>query len=247
MRAEVSRPAVRLRRASLEFDPPLVPGRLIRRYKRFLADVTLEGGEKVTVHCPNPGSMRSCLEDDAPVYLSRASNPARRTAFTWEMIFINNGWVGVNTMAPNFLAARAAEEQALRIFAGARRVRREVKVGAHTRLDLVVERAKGPLYVEVKNVTMVEQGVARFPDSVTTRGAKHLEVLMDLVGQGIQAAMLYVVQRGDVRSMGPATAIDPTYAKLFHQAREAGVALVAVQAAVSPRGIHLVRRLPLAE
>ena len=243
----MSRPGVRLGRARLEFDPPLAPGRLIRRYKRFLADVELENGQKVTAHCPNSGSMLGCLEDDAPVYLSRAANPARRTSHTWEMIFINNGWVGVNTMAPNFLAARAAEEQALRVFAGAREVRREVKVGPHTRLDLVVERAKGPLYVEVKNVTMVEQGVARFPDSVTTRGAKHLETLMELVGQGAQAAMLYVVQRGDARSMGPATAIDPTYARLFHQAREAGVALVAVQAAVSPQRIRLTRRLPLAE
>ncbi|MCB2190952.1 MAG: DNA/RNA nuclease SfsA [Deltaproteobacteria bacterium] len=231
----------------MEFDQPLVPGRLIKRYKRFLADVRLADGGKVTAHCPNSGSMLTCLEDDAPVYLSRASNPKRRTPYTWEMIYINNGWVGVNTMAPNFLAARAAEERALKVFAGARAVRREVKVNAHTRLDMVVERAKGPLYVEVKNVTMVQGGVARFPDSVTTRGAKHFETLMQLKAQGADAAMLYVVQRGDAAYMGPATDIDPTYAKLFHQAREAGVELVAVRAEVNPIGIRLVRRLPLAE
>jgi len=241
----LSRPSVRLRRACLEFDPPLVPGRLIRRYKRFLADVRLPDGSRVTAHCPNSGSMLTCLEDDAPVYLSRAANPARRTPFTWEMIYINRGWVGVNTMAPNFLVARAAEERALAIFAGARAVRREVKVGPHTRLDMVVERAKGPLYVEVKNVTMVRGGVARFPDSVTTRGAKHFETLMELKAQGADAAMLYVVQRGDAASMGPATDIDPTYAELFHRARAAGVALVAVRAEVGPTGIRLVRRLPL--
>ena len=239
--------AVRLRRAYLEFDQPLVPGRLIKRYKRFLADVRLTDGSRVTAHCPNSGSMLTCLEDDAPVYLSRALNPARRTPYTWEMIYINQGWVGVNTMAPNYLAARAAEERALRIFAGARNVRREVKVGPHTRLDMVVERAAGPLYVEVKNVTMVQKGVARFPDSVTTRGAKHFHTLMELKAQGADAAMLYVVQRGDAASMGPATEIDPTYAGLFHQARAAGVELVAVRAEVSPTGIRLVRRLALAE
>lgn len=243
----MSGPAVRLRRAFLEFDQPLVPGRLIRRYKRFLADVRLADGSRVTAHCPNSGSMLTCLEEDAPVYLSRAANPARRTPFTWEMIYINQGWVGVNTMAPNFLVARAAEERALAIFAGARAVHREVKVGPHTRLDMVVERAKGPLYVEVKNVTMVRGGVARFPDSVTTRGAKHFGTLMELKAQGADAAMLYVVQRGDAASMGPATDIDPTYAELFHQARAAGVELVAVRAEVSPTGIRLVRRLPLAE
>lgn len=163
------------------------------------------------------------------------------------MIYINHGWVGVNTMAPNYLAARAAEERALKIFAGARAVRREVKVDAHTRLDMVVERAKGPLYVEVKNVTMVQGRVARFPDSVTSRGAKHLETLMRLKAHGADAAMLYVVQRGDAASMGPAKDIDPTYAKLFHQARAVGVDLVAVRAEVGPTGIRLERRLPLAE
>ncbi|BEQ16497.1 DNA/RNA nuclease SfsA [Desulfoferula mesophila] len=243
----MGRPGPRLARARLEFEQPLVPGRLIRRYKRFLADVRLAGGAKVTAHCPNSGSMLTCLEDDAPVYLSRASNPARRTPFTWEMIYINHGWVGVNTMAPNYLAARAAEERALKIFAGARAVRREVKVDAHTRLDMVVERAKGPLYVEVKNVTMVQGRVARFPDSVTSRGAKHLETLMRLKAHGADAAMLYVVQRGDAASMGPAKDIDPTYAKLFHQARAVGVDLVAVRAEVGPTGIRLERRLPLAE
>ena len=243
----MSRPAPRLASVRLKFPGPLTPGRLVRRYKRFLADVELAGGEVVTAHCPNSGSMLGCLEDHAPVMLSRAANPARRTAYTWEMIRINHGWVGVNTLAPNHLAALAAEARALKIFAGARRVRREVKVDSHTRLDLVVERRRGPLYVEVKNVTMVLEGVARFPDSVTQRGARHLETLIAMKRQGAGAAMLYVVQRGGARAMGPAGHIDPTYARLFHQAREVGVELVAVEAAVSPQEIRLTRRLPLAE
>ncbi len=243
----MSRPAPRLASVRLPFGAPLVPGRLIRRYKRFLADVRLDNGEQVTAHCPNSGSMLGCLEDDAPVYLSRASNPARRTAYTWEMIFINRGWVGVNTMVPNALAELAARARALGPFAGAREVRREVVVGPHTRLDLVVERKKGPLYVEVKNVTLVRDGVARFPDAVTARGAKHFQTLMELKAQGADAAMLYVVQRGDARAMGPASRIDPTYARLFHQARGAGVELMAVEAAVSPDEIRLVRRLPVVD
>ena len=243
----MSRPAPRLASVRLPFASPLVPGRLVRRYKRFLAEVILESGEQVTAHCPNSGSMLGCLADDAPVCLSRADNPARRTAYTWEMIYLNGGWVGINTMLPNYLAEAAARAQALAIFAGARSVRREVKVNAHTRLDLLVERRRGPLYVEVKNVTLVQEGVARFPDAVTTRGAKHLDTLMEIKRQGADAAMFYLVQRSDARAMGPAREIDPTYARLFLQAREAGVELVAVEAKVSPTEIRLVRRLPIIE
>ncbi|MCF8032562.1 MAG: DNA/RNA nuclease SfsA [Desulfarculaceae bacterium] len=243
----MSRPAPRLASVRLPFASPLIPGRLIRRYKRFLADVRLESGEKVLAHCPNSGSMLGCLGDDAPVYLSKADNPARRTAYTWEMIYLNHGWIGINTMLPNRLAELAAQARAIRIFAGARSVRREVKVGAHTRLDMVVERKKGPLYVEVKNVTLVQEGVARFPDAVTTRGAKHLETLMELKRQGADAAMFYLVQRSDARAMGPAQEIDPEYARLFHQARSRGIELVAVEARVTPQEISLVRRLPMVD
>lgn len=243
----MSRPAPRLASVRLPFAEPLVPGRLIRRYKRFLADVRLESGEKVTAHCPNSGSMLGCLGDDAPVYLSRADNPARRTPFTWEMIYLNGGWIGINTLLPNRLAEACAQARAIKLFAGARSVRREVVVGPHTRLDMVVERKKGPLYVEVKNVTLVQKGVARFPDAVTTRGAKHFQTLMELKRQGADAAMFYLVQRSDARAMGPAFEIDPTYAQLFHQAKEAGVELVAVEALVTPQEISLVRRLPIVD
>ena len=191
------------------FPSPLIPGRLIRRYKRFLADVELEDGQKVTVHCPNSGSMLSCNEPGAPVYLSPAANPNRRTAFTWEMIYVNNGWVGVNTGIPNILAAQAARARALPIFHDAIEVEREKTINAHTRLDLLVQRPDGPLYVEVKNVSLMMDGQALFPDAVTTRGAKHLDELIKIAANGGAAAMLYVVQRQDSGVFGPARQIAP--------------------------------------
>ncbi|MEW5914249.1 MAG: DNA/RNA nuclease SfsA [Thermodesulfobacteriota bacterium] len=229
----------------LDFPAPLMAGRLRRRYKRFLAEVELEDGQRVTAHCPNSGSMLGCLEEGAPVMLSRAANPARRTPYTWEMIHINGGWVGINTLLPNRLVALAAQRRALGLFRGAAQVRREVPVGAHTRLDLLVQRPAGPLYLEVKNVTLVQEGVARFPDAVTARGAKHLETLMALTAQGADTAMAYLVQRGDAGSFAPASDIDPCYAELWRRAKAAGVAMVVLAAAVSPQRVCLWRRLPL--
>lgn len=229
------------------FDPPLLPGRLRRRFQRFLAEVEMAGDRRVIVHCPNSGSMLGCLEPGAPVRLSPAANPARRTPYTWEMIFIPGGWVGINTLLPNRLVALAAQRRVLKIFHGTQRVRREVLVGAHTRLDLVAERPAGPLYVEVKNVTLVQEGVARFPDAVTARGAKHLETLMGLAAGGAAAAMVYVVQRGEAASFAPAEDIDPRYAQLWHRARAAGVRMVVLQAEVTPERVCLARRLPLSK
>lgn len=235
-----------LARVRHEFPVALTPGRLIRRYQRFLTEVELEDGSRVTAHCNNSGTLLTCLEAGAPVYLSPSQSPGRRTAFTWEMIFINGGWVGVNTLLPNRLVAEAARQRALPLFAGATAVRPEVKTGPHTRLDLVVERPQGPLYVEVKNVTLVREGLAGFPDAVTTRGAKHLAELVRLTGAGQQAAMVYVVQRGDAQAFIPAADIDPAYAEAFAQARAAGVGMTVVQATVSPAGVGLTRELPLA-
>ncbi|MBI5522808.1 MAG: DNA/RNA nuclease SfsA [Desulfarculus sp.] len=229
----------------LDFDPPLVPGRLVRRFKRFLAEVDLDSGQRVLAHCPNSGSMLGCLEDGAPVYLSPSPAPGRRTAYTWEMIHIAGGWVGINTGLPNRLVALAAERRALPCFSDATSVRREVKISAHTRLDLLVQRASGPLYVEVKNVTLVQERRALFPDAVTSRGAKHLTELMALTAAGQQAAMVYLVQRGDADSFAPARDIDPTYARLLAQALAAGVGAWVAQARVTPQGVVLRRLLPL--
>ena len=229
-----------------DFPDPLVPGRLIRRYKRFLADVELDQGGRVTAHCPNPGSMLGCLADRAPVYLSPQARPGRRTPYTWEMIHLDDGWVGINTLIPNKLAFTAARLQALPIFQGAREVRAEVKVSDHSRIDLMVRDQRGEMFVEVKNVTLVQDGRARFPDSPTKRGAKHLEELMKIVRDGGRAAMLYVVQHPGARAVEPAGDIDPRYDELFRQARRVGVEMCVVQARVSPQGVRLERELPLA-
>ena len=226
----------------------MVRGRLIRRYKRFLADVEIECGQVVTALCPNSGSMLGCLEEGAPVCLSPADNPKRKTRYTWEMIYIDGGWVGINTGVPNKLIALAARQRRLPIFHDARSVKTEVKTGEHTRLDLAVELdGAGRMFVEVKNVTLVRGGEAHFPDAQTERGRKHLRELMRLYDEGHRAAMVYVVQRGDARAFGPAQDIDPAYADLYYEAGRRGVEVVAVVAEVRPEWIGLRRELPLTE
>ncbi len=228
------------------FPLPLVPGKLIRRYKRFLADVELESGAVITAHCPNSGSMRGCMEDRAPVFLSLQDKPGRRTTHTWEMIRINGGWVGINTMLPNRLALEAARLKVMDLFADCHEYRGEVKVSPHSRIDLWARGPAGELFVEVKNVTLAAGGLARFPDAKTTRGARHLEELIKLKKQGAGAAMLYIVQRRDAEAFMPADDIDPDYARIFHRARRAGVAMRVVQAKVTPQAVSLWRELPLA-
>lgn len=225
----------------------LIPAVFLSRPNRFLAEVLMEDGRRERVHCPNSGSMRGCLEVGAAVRLSKAvAAQARKTAYTWEMIHINGGWVGINTAVPNRLAVLAAEKRALPIFQDALVVRREVSAGNHSRMDLRIDTPSGPLWVEVKNVTLVEKGVAYFPDAVTARGTKHLDVLVEKVRCGERAAMLYVVQRMDAEGFAPADHIDPVYARRFRWARAQGVDVCVVQAKVSPEAIRLERLLPCA-
>lgn len=228
-------------------DKGLIPAVFLARSNRFVAEVRLTDGRRESVHCPNSGSMKGCLKVGAPVRLSRATpRRGRKTAYTWEMIEIDGGWVGINTTIPNRLAAQAAEKRALPIFRDAYDVQREVSAGNHARLDLRVTTPKGPLWVEVKNVTLVENGTAFFPDAVTVRGTKHLEVLVERVRQGEQAAMLYVVQRMDADRFAPAHHIDPVYAERLRWAQAHGVAVCVVQARVRPEAVVLERLLPLA-
>ncbi|MFH2126631.1 MAG: DNA/RNA nuclease SfsA [Pseudomonadota bacterium] len=228
------------------FPLPLVPGKLIRRYKRFLADVELESGAVITAHCPNSGSMLGCMEPQAPVFLSPQDKPGRRTSHTWEMIRIGGMWVGINTMLPNRLGLEAARLKVMDLFAGCDEYRGEVKVSPHSRIDLWARGPAGELFVEVKNVTLAAGGLARFPDAKTIRGARHLEELIKLKSQGAGAAMLYIVQRRDAEAFMPADDIDPEYARIFHHARRAGVAMRVVQAKVTPQAVSLWRELPLA-
>lgn len=227
----------------MQFKTPLVPGKLIKRYKRFLTDVELENGETVIAHCTNSGSMKSCIEEGADVYLSPVSDPKRKTKFTWEMIKINNKWVGINTGWPNVLAYEAIKNNEITELSGYTHVKREVKFG-DSRFDVYAENENEKCFVEVKNVTLKEGDAALFPDAVTTRGQKHLKTLIEVKKQGYRAVMLYVVQRLDVDYFAPARSIDPAYAKALELAVENGVEVLAMQAEVKPSGIDLMKHLP---
>ncbi len=227
----------------MDFNNQLISGRLIRRYKRFLADILLQDGSEVVAHCTNSGSMNSCLEANAPVFLSLSENPKRKTRYTWEMIFINEGWVGVNTMMPNKLAYRWVSEGAIEKLTGYSKVTPEVKFG-NSRFDLLAEKEDEKCFIEVKNVTMKAGNLALFPDAVTTRGRKHLDTLVEVKQQGMRAVMLYVVQRMDVDMFAPAMEIDPEYGRALVNAHRHGVEIIVVQARVSPERIVLAGELP---
>ena len=226
----------------MKFENKLITGKLIRRYKRFLTDVELEDGTIVIAHCTNSGSMKTCIEEGAPVYLSPAKDPKRKTKFTWEMIFINGSWIGINTMIPNKLAYDAIKNGGIKKLSGYTSVKREVKFG-DSRFDIFAENETERCFVEVKNVTMKVGDSALFPDAVTTRGRKHLETLIEVKKQGMRAVMLYVIQRMDVKVFGPAEDIDPEYAKSLQKAIKHGVEVIAVQAEVNPEGIEIIKEL----
>lgn len=227
----------------MKFEKELVHGRLIKRYKRFLADIELDTGEVIVAHCTNSGSMKSCLENGAEVYLTPVNDPKRKTKFTWEMIKINGDWVGINTGNPNKLAYEAISNGEIPGLDGYTTVKREVKFG-DSRFDVYAENEREKCFVEVKNVSMKELEYALFPDAITIRGQKHLKTLIDVKKQGMRAVMLYIIQRSDVQLFAPAKEIDPAYADLLRQAHEAGVEIMPMQAKVTSTGITLNRKLP---
>ena len=227
----------------MQFKTPLIKGRLIKRYKRFLTDVELEDGTTVTAHCTNSGSMKTCIEEGAPVYLTPVNDPKRKTKFTWEMIFINGGWIGINTSIPNLLAFEAVRDGKIEKLKGYTTVKREVKFG-DSRFDVFAENDNEKCFIEVKNVTMKDGRYAAFPDAVTTRGLKHLNTLIEVKKQRIRAVMLYIIQRMDVNIFTPAKDIDPEYSRALTKAYKAGVEIIPFQAEVSPEKIELVKELP---
>ncbi|MBS2099631.1 DNA/RNA nuclease SfsA [Carboxylicivirga linearis] len=225
------------------FDTPLIHGRLVKRYKRFLSDIQLDNGEIVIAHCTNSGSMKTCLEENAEVYLSPAKDPKRKTRYTWEMIKLNGRWVGINTMHPNRIAYEAIKNNEIPQLQGYEHVQREVKVG-NSRIDIMAQSNNETCFIEVKNVTMKEQNMALFPDAVTTRGKKHLDELIQLKKEGIRAVMVYIIQRMDVDTFGPAEDIDPTYARALRKAYKSGVEVIPLQVTVSPHEIKIHKELP---
>ncbi|PIE67793.1 MAG: DNA/RNA nuclease SfsA [Deltaproteobacteria bacterium] len=227
--------------------PELIRGTLIRRYKRFLADVELENGEIVTAHCPNSGSMQACCQPGRPVYLSCHDNPKRKLKYTWELIHMPGSLVGVNTQIPNRLTACAIEAGDVPELNGYDKVKREVKASSNSRLDILLEAAdRRPCYVEVKNCTLVTDGLATFPDAVTIRGQKHLAELQRLVAAGHRCAMFFLVQRMDAGSFAPADTIDPAYGKKLRQAAEHGVEILVYDVFIDLQGIRLNAPLPCA-
>ena len=227
----------------MKFEKKLVHGTLIKRYKRFLADIRLDDGSVVLAHCTNSGSMKSCLVNGAEVYLTPVDDPKRKTKFTWELIKINGTWVGINTGNPNRLAFEAIRDGLIPELSGYTNVMKEVKFG-DSRFDVFAENDSEKCFVEVKNVTYKEGNYALFPDAVTTRGQKHLKTLIEVKKQGIRAVMLYIVQRTDVEVFAAAKNIDPEYAQALKHAVAAGVEVIPMQARPSPEGIDLVKRLP---
>ncbi len=199
--------------------PPLIKGKLLKRYKRFLADIELENGEVVTAHCPNPGSMKGCARPGSEAWISQSTNPKRKLKYTWELTRIDGTFIGINTLVPNRLVRASVENDLIPELSGYSRVTSEVKTSEHTRLDLMLEDDnKKQCFVEIKNCTLVENGVARFPDAVTKRGQKHIQELVDLAAKGHRAVLFFVIQRTDAHAFTPAADIDPEYAEKLMQA-----------------------------
>ncbi len=230
----------------MHFSTPLLEARLLRRYQRFLADVETADGRVITAHCPNTGSMQGCKEPGSRVWLSPASNPARKLAWTWELVETAPGMiVGVHTGRSNALVREAIELGRVPELAGYAAIRPEVKYGEGSRIDLLLSGTGRPdCYVEVKNVTAAVEGrIGYFPDAVTTRGARHLREMSAMVAAGHRAVLVFCVQREDVDAVRPADHIDPDYGLTLRAALAAGVEVLALGARIDLQGIELVRRL----
>lgn len=226
------------------FTNGLIPATLTKRYKRFLADVILDDGSCLTVYCPNTGSMRSCSQPGSRVYLSTSANAKRKYPHTLEMIVVEASMVGVNTGLTNAIVTEALEQGKIEEFGTIDTIQREVKVSGRSRLDIMVETDGGKSYIEVKNCSLVEDGIAMFPDAVTVRGTKHLHELEEIVERGDDGVIFYLVQRSDAHVFKPAAHIDWTYAEALKAAHEKGVRILVYQAEVSPEGIRVAQPLP---
>lgn len=225
--------------------PEMIQGTLVRRYKRFLADILLENGETVTAHCPNSGAMTACCQPGRPVYISCHDRPERKLKYTWELIDMPASLVGVNTLAPNRLIRKAITQGEIETFVEYDTVAPEIRVGKHSRLDLMlVNETSGKCYVEIKNCTLVEDGTAMFPDAVTTRGRNHLLLLQELKKIGHRCAMIFLIQRMDARRFMPADHIDPAYGAALRAAAKNGVEIHVYDVALDLKRIRLGRPIP---
>ena len=229
----------------MKFDPPLVSGTLIRRYKRFLADVQLADGTEVVAHCPNPGSMKTCAEPGWGVKLTPANSPKRKLKWTLEIIEAIDGSIMVNTARPNGIVVEGIRAGKVLELSNYPELRTEVKYGENSRIDILLSDTSRPdCYVEVKNVTMAaEPSVAAFPDSVSKRAAKHMRELTAMVQQGHRAVVFFLVSRSGVQSIRPAHEIDPSYAIALKDAASAGVEILAYSLVFNTNSVELGSRI----
>jgi len=226
----------------MDFAYPLVPGRLIKRYKRFLADVELADGRLVTAHCPNPGSMKTCAEPGWEVLLSPANNPARKLKWTLEIVRSPSADILVNTARPNAIVREGIQANLVPELRGYESLRAEVRYGEeNSRIDLLLSEGNAPrAWVEVKNATLLlEPQTVAFPDSVTKRGTRHLRELARMVEQGERGVLFFLVSRSDVARLKPAEEIDPVYAQTLREVAEQGVEILARKAEISSESVHL--------
>ncbi len=225
--------------------PELARGRLIRRYKRFLADVKLDTGEMVTAHCPNSGRMLGCSEPGRPVYLSYHDTPKRKLKYTWEIIDMPGSRVGVNTLNSNRLVHHSIRAGLIPALSGYSDIQPEVRVGRHSRIDLLLSSpGLGRCYVEIKNCSLVLNGTAMFPDAVTTRGRKHIMELQRLMAEGHRCVLFFLIQRMDAKVFAPADRIDPDYAKALRKAEKKGLEVIAYDVSISLKQIRLRNPIP---
>jgi sugar fermentation stimulation protein A len=237
----------------MRFSAPLIPATLVRRYKRFLADVTLPDGETVTAHVANPGSMIGLAAPGARVWLSKSDNPKRKLAHSWELVEVDLGagaeLVGVNTGHPNPLVGAALAAGAIPELAGYDSIRREVKYGKNSRVDFLLEGGgRPPCYLEIKNVHLMRRpGLAEFPDARTERGKKHLDELGDAVAAGCRSVMLFLIQIGSAERFSLARDIDPKYGAAFDRARSRGVEATAWRCKIECSGIEIAAPVPIVD
>lgn len=231
----------------MPFPSKLIYGTLIKRYKRFLADVRFDSGEELTVHCPNPGAMMGITIPGSRVALSKAVNSARKLAYSWEMVEINGVWIGTNTNNPNLIVAKALSSGSIPELAGYKNIKAEVKYGQNSRIDFFL--TDGPTemcLVEVKNVHLIRNNyMAEFPDCITARGAKHQLELAKQVKNGIRSVVLYVVQRDDALTFKVADDLDKAYGEAAKLANNAGVEMLAYSCNMEADGITLKQMLPV--
>lgn len=235
----------------MKFEHELFHGTLIKRYKRFLTDVKLDSGEIVTAHCANSGSMLGLKGEGNEVWLSPAANPKAKLNYKWEIVRVGDTLVGINTSLPNKLVEQAILDGTIEELQGYKNLRREMKYGKNSRIDLFLsghDDDQPDCYVEVKSVTLSrEDGLGEFPDSVTSRGTKHLHELSDMVDAGSRSVMLYLAQRSDINKFKVASDIDPAYADALKIAKEKGVEAYCYICQITPSGINVGRSIPIVE